>query len=106
MIRSVSRYAVEINRPDSPYFERVICFVRPEFSQEGCIDLHSRAADYIQSLNCEVESVMPEEKEPESSKTHRSTGWIASLPVFMPLVAAALGGSLVTIGVALLIICL
>lgn len=43
MLRSVSRYAVELSRPESMYFERIIAFVRPEFAREGMVDLHSEA---------------------------------------------------------------
>ncbi len=55
MIRAVSRYTLEINRTGSPYFERAICFVRPEFTQSDRVDLHKAAQQLIAAIDSGVE---------------------------------------------------
>ena len=35
MIKGVNKQVVDVNEPDSAYFERVLFFVRPEFSGLG-----------------------------------------------------------------------
>ena len=55
MIRAVTRYTLEINRPASPYFERAICFVKPEYAQNDRLDLHRAAHQLISSLDAGVE---------------------------------------------------
>lgn len=55
MIKGVSRYAVEIDKTNSPFFEKVICFVRPQFTEGNCIDLHREAMRMVNNLSSGVE---------------------------------------------------
>ncbi len=103
MIRSVGRFAVEINKPDSPYFERVICFVRPQYAENGSIDLHRAAQQCIDELNDGIEytneagEIVPEEKSSFMTK-------ILGLPKWALMAgAAALGSVLSVLGVLLII---
>ena len=32
MVKGVNRQVLEINQPENPYFERILLFVKPEFS--------------------------------------------------------------------------
>ncbi len=94
MIRSVSRFAVEINKPDSPYFERVICFVRPQYAENGSIDLHRAACECISEINdgiecCSEASGDTEEKNPFLEK-------FLGLPRWALMAGAALLGSVLT----------
>lgn len=57
VIRGIGRYTVEISRTGSPYFERAICFVRPEFARSGRLDLHRAARQLVRSLGGGVECV-------------------------------------------------
>lgn len=95
MIRSVSRFAVEINKPDSPYFERVICFVRPQYAENGSIDLHRAACECISEINDGIECCSeccepPEEKNPFFEK-------LFGLPKWALMSGAAVLGSILTI---------
>lgn len=56
MIKGVSRYAVEIDKTDSPFFEKVICFVRPQYTEGNTIDLHREAARLVNNLSSGVEN--------------------------------------------------
>lgn len=55
MIKGVSRYAVEVTVHDSPFFERVICFVRPQYADSSGLDLHREAARMAARLDDGVE---------------------------------------------------
>ncbi len=55
MIKGVSRYAVEIDKTDSPFFEKVICFVRPQYADGNSINLHREAVRVVNNLNSGVE---------------------------------------------------
>ena len=55
MIRGVGRYAVEVESVDSEFFERVICFVRPQYACGSGLDLHREAARVAEDLSAEVE---------------------------------------------------
>ena len=55
MIRAVSRYTLEINKTGSPYFERAICFVKPEYAQSDRLDLHRAAQQLIAAFDAGVE---------------------------------------------------
>lgn len=102
MIRSVSRFAVEINKPDSPYFERVICFVRPQYAENGSIDLHKAAQECIEEINEDIE--YSDEKEEYSKKVNTLVDKILGLPKWALMAgAAALGSVLSVIGVLLII---
>lgn len=55
MIKGVGRYAVEVESVDSEFFERVICFVRPQYACGSGLDLHREAARVADDLSAEVE---------------------------------------------------
>ena len=110
MIKGVGRYAVEVDNVDSEFFERVICFVRPQYTCGSALDLHREAARVADDLSAEVEDaqhgtrhvlrVNPERprSQPEHSplryqrqdipraQPKRSTGWL-------PLLLSAGGGA-------------
>lgn len=55
MIKGVSRYAVEIDKTNSPFFEKVICFVRPQYADGNSLDLHREAVRMVNNLSSGVE---------------------------------------------------
>lgn len=55
MIKGVGRYAVEVESVDSEFFERVICFVRPQYACGSGLDLHREATRVADNLSAEVE---------------------------------------------------
>lgn len=59
MVKGVNRYTVEISRMQSPYFERVICFVKPEFAKSDGIDLHRAAARMVCDIDYSIEPDNP-----------------------------------------------
>lgn len=103
MIRSVGRFAVEINKPDSPYFERVICFVRPQYAENGSIDLHKAAQECIDGLNEGVE-YCTERDEVQETEEQSLNEKLFGLPRWALMAgAAALGSALTAVGVLLII---
>ncbi len=103
MIRSVGRFAVEINKPDSPYFERVICFVRPQYAENGSIDLHKAARECIDELNERVE-YCTETDETEEKEERILSEKLTALPRWALMAgAAALGSVMTAVGVLLII---
>ena len=95
MIRSVSRFAVEINKPDSPYFERVICFVRPQYAENGSIDLHRAAQECLDVINegIECSACIDEPRRTDNPFFEKILG----LPRWVLMSAAAALGSVLTI---------
>ncbi len=85
MIRGVSRYSVEIKGTGSPYFERAICFVRPQFAREEKVDLHRAALQLMDQLSGEVEASQGEEA-PSPVRLRR-------LRAVLPLVVSGLTGA-------------
>ena len=69
MIRAVTRYTLEISRPSSPYFERAICFVKPEYAQNDRLDLHRAAHQLIAALDDGVEEFARADAETASDET-------------------------------------
>ena len=55
MIKGVGRYAVEVDSVDSEFFERVICFVRPQYAGGSALDLHREALRMADHLGAGVE---------------------------------------------------
>ncbi len=102
MIRSVSRFAVEINKPDSPYFERVICFVRPQYAENGSIDLHRAACECIDEINEGIEC-SEDSSTPERSAKDMFSEKLMGLPRWSLMAGAAAAGSGLTLIGALLI---
>ena len=49
MIKGVNRQVVEIPRPESDYFERVILFVKPEYYGVGEAGLREKAAAVLKN---------------------------------------------------------
>jgi len=88
MIRGVSRYSVEIKGTGSPYFERAICFVRPEYARAEVVDLHRAALELMDRLNSEVEAAHEDagSSPAANSKTQR-------LRAALPLVVSGLTGA-------------
>jgi len=50
MIRGVNKQVVDVTEPDSAYFERVLFFVKPEFSGLGEGALRSKAEALLRTL--------------------------------------------------------
>ena len=105
MIKGVGRYAVEVDSVDSEFFERVICFVRPQYVCGSALDLHREAARVADDLSAEVEDaqhgtrhvlrVNPDRPHRQqergasndtSVKQHKRNGWL-------PLLLSAGGGA-------------
>ena len=55
LIKGVGKYAVEVESVDSEFFERVICFVRPQYACGSALDLHREAERVADGLSAEVE---------------------------------------------------
>ena len=72
MIRAVTRYTLEISRPSSPYFERAICFVKPEYAHSDRLDLHRAANQLIATLDAGVGEPAPSDDEPVSASGEES----------------------------------
>lgn len=51
MLKGVNRQVVEIAQPDSIYFERVLFFVKPEYSSVSEACLHKKADDVIKNAS-------------------------------------------------------
>ena len=109
MIRAVTRYTLEISKPSSPYFERAICFVKPEFAQNDRLDLHRAAQQLIASFDSDVEDkkindeamllgVLPEfESVPQHGRVRQR------LMRLLPLAVSALGGAAAALLIVLLV---
>lgn len=122
MIKGVSRYAVEIDKTDSPFFEKVICFVRPQYADGHSVDLHREAMQLVGDLNAGVEETQngtryvlkvssPRRNESlGSSASHPSpppslpgSHHEGSLPKWIPLALSAGGGAVAAIVITALI---
>lgn len=98
MIRGVNRYSVEIRSTGSPYFERAICFVRPEFTQTERSELHRAALEFMGRLEQEAED------KPESdTASNRKPTLRRRLLVILPLVVSGLTGAAAAFLICLLI---
>lgn len=89
MIRGVSRYSVEIKGTGSPYFERAICFVRPQYARAEKVDLHRAALEMMDRLSSEVEPAhedSPPQEPPAPTALQR-------LRAILPLVVSGLTGA-------------
>lgn len=104
MIKGVSRYAVEIDKTNSPFFEKVICFVRPQFTDGNSIDLHREAMRMVNNLSSGVEEAQSSSKHvlklpadpaksSHSSNTRGKGGVISQSIKWLPLVLSAGGGA-------------
>lgn len=121
MIKGVSRYAVEIDKTDSPFFEKVICFVRPQYAEGNAVDLHREAVRLVSNLSAGVEEaqngtrhvlkVSPQPTDncrmnytPSAPLQDKSVSGAAfSLPKWIPLVLSAGGGAAAAIVISALI---
>ena len=81
MIKGVSRYAVEVAVNDSPFFEKVICFVRPQYAGGSALDLHREALRMADHLGAGV--VLLEPPKPPGG----------GAPRWLPLLLSAGGGA-------------
>jgi len=98
MIRGVSRYSVEIKGTGSPYFERAICFVRPEYAREEKVDLHRAALRLMDQLSSEVEN----SHESNPTPPHKETS-VNRLRTVLPLIVSALTGAAAAFLICLLV---
>lgn len=89
MIRGVSRYSVEVKGTGSPYFERAICFVRPQYASAQRVDLHRAARELIERLDGEIEPAVEDPDMPANSKNTA----IGRLKAALPLVVSGLTGA-------------
>ena len=120
MIKGVSRYAVEIDKTDSPFFEKVICFVRPQYADGHSVDLHREAVQLVGNLNAGVEETQngtryvlkvssPRPNEPMGISASRpspspsANHHESSLPKWIPLALSAGGGAVAAIVISALI---
>lgn len=97
MIRGVSRYSVEIKGTGSPYFERAICFVRPEFARAERVDLHRAALEMMDRLSGEVEEAG---EQAETVSPSRSQRWLRTI---LPLIISGLTGAAAAFLICLLL---
>ena len=65
MLKGVNRQVVEIPQPESVYFERVLFFVKPEFSGVSELKLKSSADGLIKN------ATSPPDRKSGSKKYHR-----------------------------------
>lgn len=92
MIRGVSKYTVEISQTGSPYFERAICFVRPEFAQCGRVDLHRAARAMLGALDNLVEDHQTPDEEDTSNEPQERLLRLSAARWVIPTLSA-LGGA-------------
>lgn len=86
MIKGINRQVVEITETQCEYFERVLFFVKPEFSAVSEGDLKERATEIAQSAGM-----------PPATRLKRNKVRLA-----INLVASALAGAAVSGGIFLL----
>lgn len=108
MIRAVSRYTLEINKTGSPYFERAICFVRPEYAQSDRLDLHRAAQELIESFDSGVEEQAGEQINSDmnggTSANGRRQILTAALKRVFPLVLSGVIGAGAAVLITLLVV--
>ncbi|MDR1001736.1 MAG: hypothetical protein LBL82_00490 [Oscillospiraceae bacterium] len=105
MIRSVSRYAVEISKPDSPFFERVICFVKPQYADDCTINLHKEIEDCISQLNMSVESNLSDCAEDKPLSARRvGEGKFGVISKYWNIAASAVAGGVITAVIMALVV--
>ncbi len=106
MIRAVTRCTLEINRLSSPYFERAICFVKPEYARTDRLDLHRAASQLIAAFDADVgEQALPEDE------LIVGIDYVESAPKcrrrvvrLLPLALSAAAGAVTAAGITLLIL--
>ena len=81
MIKGVNRQMIEITQTDSPYYERALFVVKPEYAQESYDSLHREAGEVLTRLG--APSVL--------RRRHRALFWGVRLG------AAALAGAGLTL---------
>lgn len=86
MVRGINRYTVEISRTGSPYFERAICFVKPEFAKIDGIDLHRAAVRMVCAIDSDIE--------PQCSLDHCKKRTNNLLPFFIGVILGTAAGLL------------
>lgn len=80
MIKGVNRLIIEINDISNPFFEKVVCYVSPEYSGEKKSVLQSAAVNYVKIISAD---------EGKSEKGCKKT-----LPVWViSIVSAVLGAA-------------
>ena len=71
MIKGVNRFVIEVNDIANPYFERVVCYVRPEYSGEKDSVLRSEAVNYVK--------IISEDKKTEVKSKKTVPVWVISV---------------------------
>lgn len=89
MLKGVNRQVVEISHPESAYFEKVLFFVKPEFSSVSEKRLRGKADEIIK------DAVSPPDQKSGNDKKGR-------LKRLLSLLAAALTGAVAAGTVALI----
>lgn len=87
MIKGINRQVVEISQTQCEYFEKVLFFIKPEFSAVSEGDLRERAGAIAQSAGI-----------PPASRLRRS-----KITQFLKLSAAACFGAAVSVAVFLIL---
>lgn len=82
MLKGINKQVVEITRPDSTYFEKVIFFVKPEYASLSEDRIRSKAERFIN------DSERPPEKRKEKSRK-------AAFITFLKFALASLSGAFV-----------
>lgn len=117
MIKGVGRYAVEVESVESEFFERIICFVRPQYAGGNGLDLHREALRVAGDLSADVEDAQHGPKQvlrvgatrqvsrptadrpltrrpsPEPERPSRRNGW---LPILLSAGGGAAAAMLIT----------
>lgn len=97
MIRGVSRYSVEVKGTGNPYFERAICFVRPQFARAEKMDLHRAAQELMNRLSEDVEESQ------EVAEKAPGSGGMRWFRAALPLVVSGLTGAAAAFLICLLV---
>ena len=96
MIRGTNRYTVEISSTGSPYFERAICFVRPQFASGSTVSLHKAARQMIRSFD--------QGEEPDAEVPERGlSAALRAAPLWLLTLIPALLGAVISLAICLLI---
>ena len=95
MIRGINHFAIEVRWLSSPYFERAICFVRPEYARMPKLSLHRAAQEMLVTLDAGIEAAADPAEEIPAARP------VVNLPAWVVPALAAAGG--VVIGVLIVL---
>lgn len=80
MLKGINKQVVEVTRPDSTYFEKVIFFVKPEYASLSEERIKSKAEMYVNNS----------EKPPEKRKVKNRKAYLVT---FLKFALASLSGA-------------